>query len=283
MTHTPLLRSRIVLGAFAALIGSAVSLTTAQVPEEPPVRTPDVPYVPTPQDVVDKMLEMAAVKEGEVVYDLGCGDGRIVITAAKRHGARGVGVDINPQRIEESNANAAEAGVQDKVEFRVADLFEMKDLNKADVVTLYLLPSVNLKLRPKLLSELDPGKRVVSHAFDMDDWEPDEHEIVNGKQVYFWIIPAKVDGGWAADGNNAPAASINLAQDFQKVSGTIDLDGTTYTIKEGQVRGTAVRLVAASGDNRATFEGKLEKDRLTGQIIQGDHKEDVSFSRQKSS
>lgn len=281
MTCIPLLRSRVILSAaFALVMGGAVSFSAGQMLEEQPVRTPDVPYVPTPQDVVEKMLEMADVKEGEVVYDLGCGDGRIVITAARDRGARGVGVDINPQRIEESNANAAEAGVQDKVEFRVEDLFEMKDLNKADVVTLYLLPSVNLKLRPKLLEELDPGKRVVSHAFDMDDWQPDQQEIVNGKQVYFWIIPARVEGAWNAGDNGK--ASFNLKQSFQKVTGTVELDGTTYNIEEGHLRGADLRLTAASGDDRIIFDGKLDNDRLSGQIIHGDSKQDVNLTKQQS-
>lgn len=133
----------------------------------------DVPYVPTPQEVVDGMLELADVKKGEVVYDLGCGDGRIVITAAKKFGATGIGVDLNPERIEEANANAVEAKVTDKVTFHEGDLFKF-DFSKADVLTLYLLPDVNLKLKPKILAEMKPGSRVVSHAFNMGDWEPDK-------------------------------------------------------------------------------------------------------------
>ncbi len=150
----------------------------------------DVPYVPTPQNVVDGMLELADVKKGEVVYDLGCGDGRIVITAAKKFGATGIGVDLNPERIKEANANAVEANVEDKVKFYEGNLFDF-DFSKADVLTLYLLPDVNLTLKPKIQEEMKPGSRVVSHAFSMGDWEPDQEITVDGRTVYLWIIPDK--------------------------------------------------------------------------------------------
>ena len=150
----------------------------------------DVPYVPTPETVVEEMLKMAEVGKTDVVYDLGCGDGRIVITAAQKYGARGVGYDIDPQRISESNANAAKAGVTDRVKFSVQDLFTA-DFKEATVVTLYLLPEVNLRLRPKLLAELKPGTRIVSHAFDMGDWKPDKTAEIDGRMIYFWVVPEK--------------------------------------------------------------------------------------------
>lgn len=148
----------------------------------------DVPYVPTPQSVVDAMLKLAEVSSGDVVYDLGCGDGRIVITAAKEHGATGKGFDINPERIKEANTNAKEAGVTDKVKFEEANLFKV-DYRPASVVTLYLLPNVNMKLRPMLLEQLKPGTRIVSHAFDMGDWEPEETMVVDGSTIYLWRVP----------------------------------------------------------------------------------------------
>lgn len=154
------------------------------------LRDPDVVYVPTPQEVVDEMLRMAKVKEGDVLYDLGSGDGRIPITAAKRFKIRAVGIEINPVRIEEANRNAAENKVTDLVKFRNADLFE-SDFSEATVVTLYLLPSLNEKLRPKLLRELKPGTRIVSHAFRMGDWEPEKSAEVNGKMIYFWRVPER--------------------------------------------------------------------------------------------
>jgi SAM-dependent methyltransferase len=171
------------------VVASLLAVAHGQEPQ--PVKKLDVPYVPTPQTVVDAMLGLAAVKKDDVVYDLGCGDGRIVITAAKKYGARGVGIDIDPDRIKEANANAKEAGVSDRVKFIEQDLFQT-DFKEASVVTLYLLPEINLRLRPKLLSELKAGTRVVSHAFDMGDWKPDKSETVDGdRRVYFWIVPEK--------------------------------------------------------------------------------------------
>jgi tRNA G37 N-methylase Trm5 len=149
---------------------------------------PTVPYVPTPDEVVDKMLTMAKVNRNDVVYDLGCGDGRIVITAAKKYGARGVGIDLNPERIKEANENLKKAGVGDRVKFMVGDLFEA-DFSEATVVTLYLLPQVNQALRPQLWRQLKAGTRVVSHAFDMGaEWPPQRTETVDGRTVYMWTI-----------------------------------------------------------------------------------------------
>lgn len=155
-----------------------------------PKRAPDVHWEPSSEAVVAEMLRMAKVTKNDVVYDLGCGDGRIVIAAARDFGARGVGIDIDPQRIEESVANARKAGVTDRVRFIEDDLFEA-DIREATVVTLFLWPSVNLKLRPKLLAELKPGARVVSHFHDMGDWIPEEQKIVDGARIYLWTMPPK--------------------------------------------------------------------------------------------
>jgi Methyltransferase domain len=149
---------------------------------------PEVPYVATREDIVDEMLRMAAVTQDDVVYDLGCGDGRIVTTAAREFGATGVGIDINPARIAESNENARAAGVADRVKFIEGDLFNA-DLSRATVVTLYLLPSVNLRLRPKLERELKPGARVVSHNYDMGDWAPVRQTQIGDHKVFLWVIP----------------------------------------------------------------------------------------------
>lgn len=156
----------------------------------PRSRTPDVIFVPTPNDVVNKMLELAQVTAKDVVYDLGCGDGRIVITAAQRYGCRGVGIDIDPERIREATENVQKAKVTDKVKFIQGDLFEA-DISEATVVSLYLLTELNLKLRPKLMKDLRPGTRVVSHAFSMGDWKPERTEMVNGATVYLWRIPPR--------------------------------------------------------------------------------------------
>jgi ribosomal protein L11 methylase PrmA len=153
-------------------------------------RTPDVIYVPTPQEVVEDMLRLVDVKKGDVLYDLGCGDGRIPITAAKLYGVRAVGIDIDPQRIAEAQQNAKRAGVTHLVEFRLADLFQ-SDFREASVITLYLLPDLNVKLRPRLLAEMKPGTRIVSHQFDMGDWKPDKRLESNGRTIYFWVIPKR--------------------------------------------------------------------------------------------
>jgi ubiquinone/menaquinone biosynthesis C-methylase UbiE len=175
-------------GAFAlvALLVAAPGLAGQQAPA--PTRTPDVIFVPTPQEVVDAMLKLAKVTKNDVIYDLGSGDGRIPITAAKTYGARGVGIDIDPQRIREANENLKIAGVGDRVKFLNQDLFTT-DISEATVVTLYLLPSLNLRLIPKLNSQLKPGTRVVSHSFDMGTAKPLETLNVNGRTIYFWTIP----------------------------------------------------------------------------------------------
>jgi tRNA G37 N-methylase Trm5 len=148
-----------------------------------------VPFVPSPQEVVDRMIELAGVKKGDVVYDLGSGDGRIVITAAKK-GAKAVGFEIDPDLVKESRENIQKAGVADSAEIRNQDILTV-DLSPASVVTMYLLPDVNLKLKPNLLSQLKPGSRVVSHAFDLGDWKPDRTERVAGRTIYLWTVPAR--------------------------------------------------------------------------------------------
>jgi methyltransferase family protein len=179
-----------------AVVLTLVTLTgaLAQGPATKPLKTPEVPYVPTHQVVVAEMLSIAGVGPDDVLYDLGSGDGRIVIAAAKQFGTRGVGYDIDPERVREANANARRAGVTDKVRFVQGDIFNA-DIKDATVVTLYLLPDVNLRLRPKLLSELEPGTRIVSHNYDMGDWIPEKSKrmAVNGSDhfVYFWTVPPR--------------------------------------------------------------------------------------------
>jgi len=186
-SHT---RRSLLLGTAA---GAGLALIPGRAPFAQTVTTPpklDVPYVPTPQDVVDRMLAVAKVGKNDVVYDLGCGDGRIVVTAARQFGARGVGIDINPERIAEARANARKAGVAQRVDLRVANLFET-DLSPASVVTLYLLPNINVKLRPQLWKQLRVGSRVVSHAFDMGaDWPPEQTVDASGRTIYMWTISA---------------------------------------------------------------------------------------------
>lgn len=175
----------------ALVLPAHAQLGAGAAPAGAPAVKKDVPFVPSSPEIVDAMLKMANVKKSDVVYDLGCGDGRIVIAAVKDYGAkRAVGVDIDPERITESKSNARKAGVTNRTEFRVGNLFET-DIREASVVTLYLLPDVNRKLMPKLMSDLKPGTRVVSHAFDMGDWKPEKTQEVGGTTLYFWTIPER--------------------------------------------------------------------------------------------
>lgn len=194
-----------------AIVGCTQQRNFSEIPTEPqtqpsviPVQdepateapAPSVPYVPTPKNVVNQMLELANVSGDDILYDLGSGDGRIPITAAEKYGTRGTGVELNPELVQESRANAEAAGVSDRVKFLQQDLFQT-DLSKATVVTLYLLPDVNLKLRSKLLEELEPGTRIVSHAFDMGEWQPEEVvrvESSSGRQhtLYYWVVPEEI-------------------------------------------------------------------------------------------
>lgn len=226
----------------------------------------DVPYVSTPNEVVDKMLELVKPKKGEVMYDLGCGDGRIVVTAAKKYGVKGTGVDIDPERIKESNENAEKAGVTDQVKFVVKDLFKM-DFKDADFITLYLLPTVNERLRPQLLA-LRPGTRIVSHAFEMGDWEPDQEATVEPDQqnVYFWVIPAKAEGSHtvALQGKEGKSqeAQLKLKQKYQMVTGTAMIDGKEVEISDGRLNGRKLSFTADGQEYTATIGG--EKDEAAG-------------------
>ena len=181
----------------ALLIAAIVAVSTAAAQSSKPLRQPDVPYVPTTEVAVQAMLKLAGVTRNDVLYDLGCGDGRIVIAAAKMYGARGVGIDINPERIAEAKENARKAGVENLVRFEENDLFQA-DIHEATVVTLFLLNSVNLKLRPKLLANLRPGTPIVSNTFDMGDWKPEREVTLEGnddeflsRNLYLWKIPPR--------------------------------------------------------------------------------------------
>ena len=178
------------LRAIRFLFAFALAVLAAAAGAQSAVKQPDVIFVPTPQEVVDEMLELARVGRNDVLYDLGSGDGRIPVTAAKRFGIRAYGVDIDPDRIREATANARKAGVSGLVKFRQEDLFTT-DFHDATVVTLYLLPDLNVKLRPRLLAELKPGTRIVSHQFDMGSWKPERKVELNGRTIYLWTVPER--------------------------------------------------------------------------------------------
>jgi SAM-dependent methyltransferase len=246
---------------------------------QPQPKKPDVEYVPTPHNVVAEMLRLVELQKTDVVYDLGCGDGRVVITAAKRYGTRGVGVDIDPKRIKESRANARQAGVANRVKFLQQDLFET-DVREASVVTLYLLPELNRKLRPKLLRDLRPGTRVVSHDFDMGDWHPDHVIYVQGSYehtVFYWVIPATVDGSWHL---TVPAATgerrylLRLQQRYQEVRGTASAEGEAILITNATLTGDHLRFTMVTriqGEEvRMSFDGRVSGDAMRGSVeVQG--------------
>ena len=219
----------------------------------------DVPYVPTPQSVVDKMLDMAQVGPNDIHLDLGSGDGRIAITAAKR-GATSTGVDIDPDRIAEANENAKTAGVQDKAKFMRGNLFEMK-ISDATVLTMYLLERVNAQLRPRVLDELKPGTRVVSHAFTMGDWLADERATIENREIYLWIVPAKVAGQWrVTDGETS--FTVQIDQQFQKINGVATVDGKATPIQSAALRGQEITFSVPLASGAKQYRGRVNGDAI---------------------
>ncbi|HKK46559.1 MAG TPA: class I SAM-dependent methyltransferase [Balneolaceae bacterium] len=239
----------------------------------------DVPYVPTPKAVVEGMLDIANVQPCDYVIDLGSGDGRIVIAAAKR-GAFAHGIDLDPERISEARENAANAGVTDHVMFKRENIFTT-DFSQATVVTMYLLPSVNKKIRTKLLDRLEPGTRIVSHSFDMGEWEPDKRVTVDDNggsmhEIYYWIIPAKVEGTWqwSSDGINF---SMTARQNFQNISLTLSDDGgSSYNIKEALLQGKRISIWAKNGTHNYVFSGEIAENHIHG-ILQNHNGDDKNF------
>ena len=241
---------------------------------------PSVPYVPTPQAVVDRMLAMGRVTAQDYLIDLGSGDGRIVVTAAKKFGTRGFGVDLNPVRISEANDNARRNNVADKVAFYQRDLFET-DLSQATVITMYLLPRVNLALRPKLL-ELKPGTRLVSHDFDMGDWKADEYVRMDAadkfsgaggdSDVYLWIVPARIAGAWRVQlpvAGKLQTYEVTFEQQYQQISGVAQVNGRAVKIEIAKLRGDELTFSFVAEVNGATvkheFSGRASSNEMTGQ------------------
>lgn len=262
------------------MLGFAACLPLHAAAQTPPA--PTVPYVPTPHAVVERMLKMGQVSSRDYLIDLGSGDGRIVVTAAKQFGARGFGVDLNPERIREANDNARKNGVTDKVAFYQRDLFET-DLSEASVITMYLLPRVNLALRPKLL-ELKPGTRLVSHDFDMGDWKADEHVRMGASEkysgaggesdVYLWVVPARIAGAWRSQfpvGGKPQNYEIQFEQKYQEISGTVRVNGRPARIESAVLRGAelAFSFTADIGGEsvKHRLTGRFDGARVTGQAV----------------
>ncbi len=226
-----------------------------------------VPYFPTPPALVDRMLELAEIKESDFLIDLGCGDGRIPIAAAQRYGTRGLGVDIQPQVLADAEANARKAGVADKVAFKQQDLFDT-DLDKATVLALYLSLKLNIALRPRILQTMKPGSRVISHNFVMGDWLPDRTEQIEGHMLYLWIVPAMVKGGWRVsyDGpQGAKSFPLELDQQFQELGGSAVIDGKSVPLHEARMSGERISFAVDTGSGRPLrFEGRAVNGRLEG-------------------
>jgi SAM-dependent methyltransferase len=268
---SPVARGQAATGTEAPAAGAAGAADAADAADAPVKEVKkDVPYVPTPEPVVAKMIELAKVTPEDVAYDFGCGDGRLVIAAVKAGAKRGLGVDIDPQRIKEANENAKAAGVTDKVEFKEADLFTM-DFKDATVLTMYLLPSVNMKLRPKILDEMKPGSRIVSHAFDMEDWQPEQEVTVEpgGQTVYMWTVPAKVEGAWnvkikgGAGAQGEQQATLNLKQDINKVTGTAKIGDKEAQIADAKLVGDQLTF-ALSDQPDMKYTCKVEGSNISG-------------------
>lgn len=252
----------------AFLLLFVIILTTNGMPQGHQPKL-DVPFEPTHPSVVDAMLELAKVSPGDVVYDLGCGDGRILVRAAEKWGVAGVGVDIDPQRIKEANENAVNSGTADKVHFMVGDIMQF-DFSRATVVMLYLLERINIQLRPKLIQQLKPGTRVVSHAFDMGIWEPDSiiyHSKARNKRLFLWVIPAAVGGTWrwSTAGEKTPC-TLHFNQAFQGVTyGLKPFHRDPQSVGEILLRGRDLRFWAD-----VTVGGKLVKTSYSGRIENGE-------------
>jgi len=260
--------------AAGALLTLLVSSAAAQV-----ASGEEVPYIKTPQVVVDKMLDLAQVGAADYLIDLGSGDGRIVISAAKDRGARGFGVELDDRLVEASNAAARKAGVAERAQFFARDLFAT-DIRKASVLTMYLLPEFNLRLRPRLLAELKPGTRVVSHDWDMGEWQPDAKAVLEGldkpvmpihsSTVYLWIVPANVAGLWTLEIDNAPAATmeIEVSQRFQEISGFARSARGRALLQSANLRGAEIRFAVMDETSRPSvplqFIGRVEGDTMVG-------------------
>jgi precorrin-6B methylase 2 len=254
----PLFVRRSFLTLLPTLVAASVFAQAQPAPKpfEPQVgqEGKDVIWVPTPQALVDKMLDMAKVTPNDYVIDLGSGDGRTVITAAKR-GARALGIEYNPDMVELSKHNAAKEGVSGKANFVKADIFE-SDFSQATVITMYLLPQLNIKLRPKIL-DLKPGTRIVSHAFTMEEWTADQTDSFDSRTAYLWIVPAKVEGIW-----QLAQGELTLKQNFQLVAGTLKSGGNTETMVAGKLRGDQISFIAGN----AEYTGRVNGNTIEGMV-----------------
>ncbi len=255
MKFTALLAASLLFVALPAAAQKAYEPQTGQAGK-------DVIWVPTPDEVVDRMLRMAQVTPNDYVVDLGAGDGKIVIAAAKKFGARSLGIEYDAELAKHAQGNVEKAGVAGKARIVRGDIFAT-DFSQATVVTMYLLPGLNLKLRPTILS-MRPGTRVVSHSFTMEDWEADEISSMDGRRAYFWLVPANVNGGWTLESGNEKA-ELSFEQKFQKIEGTVGLGQTQGGLREARLRGFNISFgyVDSNGVKR-DYTGRITGGRMEG-------------------
>ena len=238
----------------------------AQAKTRPPL---DVPYIKTPDSVVQRMLELGQVGPDDYLIDLGSGDGRIPIAAALKHGTRGLGVDLDPERTREARAAADAAGVSEKLEFRTENLFDT-DLSKATVITMYLFPEINLRLRPEYLA-LKPGTRIVSHAFHMDEWTPDQFEVVEGRDVFLWTVPAQIEGLWRVKAPGHRDFVLRVWQQFNRVQATaITSDEHSIPVMDMSIDGADLRFTLNTRDGKFDFQGTVDARAMHGTSSVGD-------------
>jgi Methyltransferase domain len=257
------IRLSVLAAACFALAATAAHAQLEAINQPSVVGGKDVMWVPTPDAAVDRMLSMAKVGPRDLVYDLGSGDGKIAIMAAKRFGARAVGIEFDSDMIELSRAAARTEGVADRVRFVQADIFA-HDFRAATVVTLYLLTTLNVKLRPKIL-DMKPGTRVASHMFRMGEWEPDEHQRVGASELYLWVVPAQVAGTWVMTRGAAGAAELVIDQQFQRISGSARVAGETLPLTQATLRGDEIRFAfAGEGGAQVAFTGRIAGERIFG-------------------
>ena len=270
MSLPPILRCCIVFFAFCSTTVAAAD-----------VERTGGPYVPTPQTVVDAMLDLAKVGPHDFVIDLGSGDGRIVLTAAQRYSARGLGVDIDPELVQQSNAEAQRRGLADRVSFKEQDVLQAR-IEEATVLTLYLLPGMMQSLQAKFIRELKPGTRIVSHDFPFGDWKPDREISVDVPEKYgtpgqwkstlfYWIVPAQVQGVWhvSAPGLVGQPLPVTLMQRYQYVEGSATANGRRIPVAEGKIEADQVRFKLAIPGGAYEFRGAVEGDRMRGEAVQG--------------
>ena len=259
---------RVAIVLLSSFMAAACANTPAADPNYKPSRGQsgkDVIWIPTPPELVEKMLTMAKVTAQDKVFDLGSGDGIIAITAAQKFNANSVGIEFNPDMAGYARRKVAEAGMQDKVRIITGDIFK-EDFSSADVVTMYLLPDLNLRLRPTILN-MKPGTRVVAHAFDMGEWQADETATAAGANAFLWIVPAPVQGGWSVTFDGGKTARLNLEQTFQNVGGTLTVDGRTLPLLGARLRGDDLSFqYRGEGQSVSSFKGKVNGDRLSGTL-----------------